>query len=626
MKGLTLKRADLVAGCVLIVLSLLAFIRAVEAATFCVSTASEFETALATAANNGEDDIVQVVQGNYTGNFVYASTEAFNISIEGGYTATCASRVVDASNTVLDGSNNETVLVLSSDQIANFTVDGITLKNGTAQTIDTSGGTSGGGLNVLTNGSLTLTNSTVRGSSASNGGGVCVGPNYSAYKITVTLSNNIISNNSAYYGGGICAHGSGTITLSNNIIINNSTESNNSGGGGGVYLYGYYSGCKIILTNNTIKNNIANNCTGFATGDVSVSGGGVYVESDEIILNNNTISDNIAWAGSGGVGAAASESITLNNNVISNNSANSGGGGGVYLYGSGRMSTVTLTNNTFTDNTADNDGGGLMLGLREETAVADIYNNIIWNNSATASADIYINNDGDGDFLPATVNLFYNNFDQGSGGFAIVLPISIDPSNINNVDPLFIDAAHEAYYLQPGSQVVNAGTNSAPGLPATDKDSNPRIVDVTVDLGAYEYPGSVAEIAVVPAFHYFDDVETGSSATRDTHVYNTGGANLSIGNIAQANSLAEPFSIANDDCSGQVLTPASSCTVRVHFTPTASGFYNDSFDLPSSDSDENSVTVDVQGIGVSTSGDGGDGGGGGGGGCFISAGTNILGR
>ena len=511
MNDSTYRRYQIVMVFLFVLFSIPFFIATVKAATFCVSSASELETALATAASNGEDDTVQVVQGNYFGNFIYASTEAFNISIEGGYTTTCSSRVVDASNTVLDGSNSESVLVFSSNQIANFSVDGLTMQNGTAQTIGPSGGTSGGGLKVSTNGSLTLTNSTVSGSSASSGGGICVGPNYMAYIITVTLSNNIISNNSAYYGGGICAFGNGTITLSNNTIINNATEGGGSGAGGGVYLDGYYTDSTIILTNNTIKNNIANgNINGFWTGGVCVGGGGVYVDSNTIILNNNTISDNSARSGSGGVFATASASITLTNNIISNNSADigggvpgggePGGGGGVFLYGYGTGSTVTLTNNTFNNNTAYNDGGGLMLGLEGETAVANIYNNIIWNNSATASADIYINNDGDGDFLPSPVNLFNNVFDQSSEGTYIQRPFTIDHSNLDRVDPMFIGGGD--YHLTADSPCIDTGTNDAPSIPDTDFEGDQRIIDgdndgnATVDMGADEY---VSELKTMPA-------------------------------------------------------------------------------------------------------------------------------
>ena len=38
-------------------------------ATFCVNNATDLQNALTTAASNGEHDIVQIVQGTYSGNF-----------------------------------------------------------------------------------------------------------------------------------------------------------------------------------------------------------------------------------------------------------------------------------------------------------------------------------------------------------------------------------------------------------------------------------------------------------------------------------------------------------------------------------------------------------------------------
>ncbi|MDQ1240632.1 MAG: hypothetical protein QG577_2818, partial [Thermodesulfobacteriota bacterium] len=63
-------------------------------ANFCVTTGTELQTALTTAASNGEDDTIKIVQGTYTGNFVYAFSEANNLTVEGGYTSSCATREV----------------------------------------------------------------------------------------------------------------------------------------------------------------------------------------------------------------------------------------------------------------------------------------------------------------------------------------------------------------------------------------------------------------------------------------------------------------------------------------------------------------------------------------------------
>lgn len=80
-------------------------------------------------------------------------------------------------------------------------------------------------------------------------------------------------------------------------------------------------------------------------------------------------------------------------------------------------------------------------------------------------------------------------------------------------------------------------------------------------------------------------------------IQNTGSGSLSIGQIAQANSLAAPFSIVSDDCSGQAVQPSAACSFKVRFSPTSQDTFTDSFDIPSNASNENSVTVDVTGSG-----------------------------
>jgi len=63
------------------------------------------------------------------------------------------------------------------------------------------------------------------------------------------------------------------------------------------------------------------------------------------------------------------------------------------------------------------------------------------------------------------------------------------------------------------------------------------------------------------------------------------------------NLLSAPFSILNDTCSGKTLAPSGICTFQVRFSPTSQGAYNDIFDIPSNDRDENSMKVSVNGQG-----------------------------
>jgi hypothetical protein len=111
-------------------ITILPFVRSAGAATFCVSDAAGLHTALSQAAANGEDDLIKIQQGTYVGNFVYASYEPNSLTLEGGYTAACASRTIDPANTVLDGNGTGNVLVISTDKGAPAKVDGLTLQNG----------------------------------------------------------------------------------------------------------------------------------------------------------------------------------------------------------------------------------------------------------------------------------------------------------------------------------------------------------------------------------------------------------------------------------------------------------------------------------------------------------------
>lgn len=452
-------------------------------AIFCVDNATDLQNSLTTACSNGENDTIQIVQGSYSGNFVYASTEAYGLTIKGGYSSNCEYRDVDPSNTVLDGNSAGNVLVLSSpEQAVEFDVEGLTLRNGKASE-------SGGGLYANTHGdsyedgAITLNNNIIIGNSGDPGyssGGVA------AIAFKVTIVNNIISENS---GGGINAgyasnspititdntisanteksgvHIWGNAVFSNNTIAENST----TGNGGGVWVNG-----TAIFANNTIMRNSANSV-----------GGGVFVSRygyDDVTarFTSNTIKDNSAVYDGGG--AWVRGNAIFSNNLVTGNSAGGDGGG----FNVSDASIINLNCNTITENSSKN-GGGAYLSLSNDSDTANIYNNIVYKNSAEKIADdLYIINDGDGDFIPSPVNLYSNDFDQSSLGIYLKIPFTIDQSNLNNADPIFTDAPNSNYHLNLTSPCINVGDNSAPDLSSTDKEGNPRIIGGIVDMGAYE--------------------------------------------------------------------------------------------------------------------------------------------
>ncbi len=128
--------------------------------------------------------------------------------------------------------------------------------------------------------------------------------------------------------------------------------------------------------------------------------------------------------------------------------------------------------------------------------------------------------------------------------------------------------------------------------------ANNSLVFATMDSGI---PDIAVTDSVAPAGDQlvtFGSVTELSVADQTVTVTNEGEGNLEVGNIAQANPLAAPFSIQADACSLQSLAPAATCDLTVRFAPTATGPFSDSFDIPSDDPDENPVTVSLTGTGT----------------------------
>jgi VWFA-related protein len=181
-------------------------------------------------------------------------------------------------------------------------------------------------------------------------------------------------------------------------------------------------------------------------------------------------------------------STLVNNRFEGNFSTDQGGG--AYLI----SLTTTLTNNSFANNEALH-GAGLALELNSETADTDLANNLFWNNAALLSADdLWIDNDPDNDGTASPLELMHNDFDQTQpASLVVTLPISIDPSNLDAVDPLFAD---DLLHLSDGSPAIDAGNDAASELPATDMDGEARILGAAVDIGADEYSGSVLPLTL----------------------------------------------------------------------------------------------------------------------------------
>ncbi len=477
-----------------------------EAADFYVSTPDEFQNALTEAQSNGEDDTIYVAPGTYniTETLTYTTADG-----DGKLTI----RAQDPNNKpILDGGGNVQIMNIQNDGDyddqgdigADITIDGLVFKNGkngvyidageaniTVSNSTFSGNSAdyGGGAYVeSSSGSVTVSNSTFSENSAAVYGG---GAYVESSSGSVTVSNSTFSGNSAavYGGGAYVESSSGSVTVSNSTFSGNSAEYY----GGGAYVWS--SSGSVTVSNSTFSGNSAADC-----------GGGAYVwsSSGSVTVSNSTFSGNSAGGGGGALVSSYSGSVTVSNSTFSENSAVYGGGAYV-----GSNSGVILTNNSFYKDTANYGGGiyfdgAVYLRLDDDngnTATGNIYNNILWQNSASSGGgDIYVNTDGSNN-----VNIYYNDLtcnDFSGSSTCLYLTSTENYTHAGNIsaDPLFIDPENGNFHLQANSPCIDAGDNEAPELPETDFEGDPRIINDVVDIGADEYNNSNNQSPEITSF------------------------------------------------------------------------------------------------------------------------------
>ena len=198
-----------------------------------------------------------------------------------------------AANTIIDGQQQSRVFdVLATG--GDVTFEGVTVRNGRTTVAGFSEG--GGGIRSLSNGTLTIQNSTLTGN-ATTGANARGGAIFAERVIAVTSST--ISDNSAASSGGGIASPLNTVTVTNSTISGNEA----AGDGGGIRAAG------VIAVNSTFSGNRA------------LRGGGMLVDVGGAIVINSTITDNTATADGGGVFTSfSSGSITLRNSIVAGNS------------------------------------------------------------------------------------------------------------------------------------------------------------------------------------------------------------------------------------------------------------------------------------------------------------------
>lgn len=235
-------------------------------------------------------------------------------------------------------------------------------------------------------------------------------------------------------------------------------------------------------------------------GGMTVSGGGrtrvFQVEAgstfDPVTLTSLHITGGYAQAGAGVWNDGV---LALENCLIAGNMTETYGGG---IWNKGAL---TVSNSTITDNAAGTDGAGVWSesGTQAYHFETTFRNSIVVRNIQTVgytASDIgYAGEDGEL-YAFNTVSSFtdwMNKEDPDSHNYAYDASL-----------PLFADASTGNYRLADNSQAVDAGANEY-FTRTTDLDKNARVVNGTIDLGAYEYlynadPGDTLALAAAVTF------------------------------------------------------------------------------------------------------------------------------
>lgn len=205
-----------------------------------------------------------------------------------------------------------------------------------------------------------------------------------------------------------------------------------------------------------VTNAVLSNCV--LSGNSAVYGGGTYQGT----LNNCTISGNSASI----IGGGCTQNGTLNYCIVSGNKAFNGGG----------SAYSTLNNCIVYGNSASIGGGG---------AVGSLLNSCTLSSNSANNAGGAYNSTLKNCILYFNTAVINSNYDVCTFTYSCTLPNPGGAGNITN-DPQFVNAAAGNYRLIQTSPCINAGTNQAWMIGATDLDGNPRILGERVDMGAYE--------------------------------------------------------------------------------------------------------------------------------------------
>ena len=228
-------------------------------------------------------------------------------------------------------------------------------------------------------------------------------------------------------------------------------------------------------------------------------------DSSNVLLENLYLTENHAYNG-GGIGVFRLIGPQINNVIVENNTAKIHGGGIFHHAG-----VTEITNSVITDNSTQNmHGGGISVYITESertklmnveitnnnaafwggaamfySANVDMINTTVSQNTDNADNSAIKNQDGNLSIINSIVWSNYPNTIDGQSSITYSnVPFSTGEGNINNIDPLFVNAEEGDFNIQSDSPCRDSGTSDIDG---------DGIADITVfqgeapDMGSYEH-------------------------------------------------------------------------------------------------------------------------------------------
>lgn len=405
-------------------------------ADFNVSDVNQLQQAITTAASNQQNDIIYLQAGTYVLNSelfydTLNNNENYSLTISGD----------QASNTILDGSTLALGKILKirhslTQENANVQISNLHFLDAT-----------GGALEINTAASVDIYNNIFTGNTETNQSGGAVSVVFQGTNKTLAIYNNQFTDNDAgtNYGGAIHAR---TLTGQDSevLIYNNQFLGNGADSGGALAIIDLTNYSTFLVNANLFQSNLAN------------VGAAIYADTN------------------GGM-------VDLVNNMLLKNTEVA-----FDLRAVDPDAQLNVINNSFSGNTG-NLGINMIVRLTDNTATANIYNNIFWNPQSPPLNQVYLANDVDADGTASPINFYNNNYQT------LYLDINSNFSSLDNLVnaiPGFIsDTANPNpdlwdLHLSAQSSMINQGNNQAPGLPSLDYDGETRIANNIVNIGADE--------------------------------------------------------------------------------------------------------------------------------------------